>query len=127
MAPPDAKDAPDYARALRLAAAQGGYDYVLCCWGVLEAEQKNLPSKGVSWVPVLGRSVPDQSQRMRLRLKAVLLDARTGRWVMVAPPPAESDAASNRSNRAQTDQSQVQKLKEEGYKALIEELIKTAG
>ncbi|MBI3191577.1 MAG: aminopeptidase, partial [Pedosphaera parvula] len=68
----------NYSKALRLGAAQGGYDYILCYWGVLEASQKTLATKSVSWVPVLGRAIPDETQEMRIRLKAFVVDARTG-------------------------------------------------
>ncbi len=110
-------------RALRLAAAEGGYDYILCCWGVVEAEQSDLPTKTVSWIPVVGRSLPDQAQRMRVRLKAILMDARTGRWALLAPAPAESDTVSTPRGRRQSDQAQVEKLKEEAYAVLVEDLL----
>lgn len=111
-------------KALRMAAAQGGYDYILCYWGVLEAEQKNAGTKAVSWVPIVGKMVPDETQQMRIRLKMIMMDARTGQWAMLAPDPITDNAVSARITRQRSDQGQVATLKEQGYKALVETLFK---
>ncbi len=113
----------NYAKALRLAAARGGYEFLICYWGILEAEQKNLATKTVSWVPIIGRFVPDETQHMRIRLKMVLVDVRTGQWVMLVPDPVETQGASMRLSREQADQGQVAELKEKGYKALVGMLL----
>lgn len=115
---------PNLSNALRLAAAQGGYDYILCYWGALETQQKDLAGKTVSWVPVVGRLVPDESQEMRVQLKLIVLDARTGQWTMLVPDPAVGSAVSARLGRSNADQSQVETLKEEAYKKLVDELVK---
>jgi hypothetical protein len=120
----DAPQPPNLASALRLAAAQGGYDYILCYWGVLEAKQKDLAGKAVSWVPVVGRVVPDETQEMRVQLKLIAIDARSGQWAMLVPEPASDSAISARLGRSNADQAQVDKLKEEGYAKLVEELVK---
>ncbi|MBI5092109.1 MAG: aminopeptidase [Candidatus Hydrogenedentes bacterium] len=114
----------NFSKTLRLTAAQGGYDFIVCYWGVLEAEQANLATKTVSWVPMAGRFVPDETQRMRIRLRAVVVDARTGQWVMLAPEPIEARTASARANRDNADQAQVATLKEKGYTSLVETLLK---
>jgi hypothetical protein len=115
----------NFSRALRLAAAQGGYAYIVVVWGVLEAQQKDLPTRGVSWVPFLGKNVPDQTQRLRLRLKAIVLDARSGEWGMLAPEPVESRDISARSRRVRADEAQVEDLKEQAYARLVEEIVAT--
>jgi len=109
-------------KPLRLAAAQGQCDVIVCYWGVLETAQKDLATKAVSWVPVVGRVVPDETQQMRIRLKMVLVDARTGNWKMIAPEPFVDMGASAKLNRESSDQSQVNKLKEQAYVALAEQL-----
>jgi hypothetical protein len=38
-----------YHKALRLAAARGGCETVICYWGVLESARQKLESKTVSW------------------------------------------------------------------------------
>jgi hypothetical protein len=122
VAPFSGQPAPDmngYAARLRLAAAQGGYKHLACYWGVLEASQEDHATKTISWVPIAGSLVPDQSQRMRIRLKAVAVDVATGRWKMIQPPPVEEDARlSAKLNRESSDQKQVARLKQAGYRAL---------
>jgi hypothetical protein len=120
---PDDPQPPNLASALRLAAAQGGYDYILCYWGILEAQQRDLAGKTVSWVPLVGRVVPDETQEMRMQLKLIVLDARTGQWTMLVPEPVSTDAMSAKLTRENVDQAQIEKLKEEGYAKLVEELV----
>jgi hypothetical protein len=109
-----------YAGSFRLAAANGGYDYILCYWGTLESAQHNLATKTVSWVPIAGYIVPDEKQEMRIRLKMAVIDARTGHWTMVAHEPVEGKSIiSARGNREGADQAQVNALKEAGYNALV--------
>lgn len=114
---------PAYAKALRLAAARGGYDKIVCYWGVLESAEQNQATKAVSWIPVLGYVLPDEQRLMRIRLKAVVVDVATGRWTFVNPPPASSSDFASRLTRAQADQGLVAKLKEEGYRALVQTLV----
>ncbi len=112
-----------YAMALRLAAARGGYDKIIAYWGVLETAQERLGTKVVSWVPIVGTFIPDQTQRMRIRLKFAVIDVKTGQWDLYAPEPLEDDAISANLNRASSDQAQVALLKEAGYKAAITDLF----
>jgi hypothetical protein len=109
--------AASYAMALRLAAARGGYDKVIAYWGVLETAREGLGTKVVSWVPIVGNFVPDESQRMRIRLRFAVIDVKTGQWDMYMPEPLEDYAVSASLNRASSDQAQVALLKEAGYKA----------
>jgi hypothetical protein len=112
------------AESLRLRAAQGGYPFILCYWGVLESAQEDKEGKAVSWVPIVGSFVPDQKQQMRIRLKALLVDVASGGWRMLTPE-AHSDAGYNsRWSREASDQKLVQSLKEQGYKSLIADLLK---
>lgn len=113
-------------KPLRLAAAQGKCDVIACYWGVLETAQKDLATKTVSWVPIVGRVVPDETQQMRIRLKMVLVDARTGNWTMIAPEPFVDMGASAKLNRESSDQNQVNKLKERAYVSLAEQLQQRA-
>jgi hypothetical protein len=106
-----------YAMALRLAAARGGYDKIIAYWGVVETAQEGLGTKVVSWVPIVGNFIPDETQRMRIRLKFAVIDVKTGQWDLYVPEPLEDDAISARINRASSDQGQVALLKEAGYRA----------
>lgn len=110
------------AESLRLRAAQGGYRYIVCYWGVLESAQTDGEGKIISWVPIVGMFVPDQQQQMRLRLKALLLDVATGGWQMLVPEIHRHERYNSRWSRESGDQQLVQSLKVEGYKSLVAEL-----
>lgn len=112
-----------FSQQLRLAAARGGIAQILCYWGVLETAKTNEATKLVSWVPIVGAIVPDQSQHMRIRLKAILMDVQTGRWRMLASEPAEDERLSASLNRRSSDQDQVELLKTEGYRRLARQLV----
>jgi len=120
--PPE--DKSGMAGSLRLRAAQGGYRFIACYWGVLESAQLDKEGKAVSWVPIVGLFVPDQKQQMRIRLKALLLDVATGGWKMLTPE-AYSDAGYNsRWTREAADQKLVELLKQKGYRSLVADLVK---
>jgi hypothetical protein len=110
-----------YSRAIRLAAAQAGCETIVCYWGALESARKDLATKSISWVPVVGWAIPDESQQMRICLKCALLDVRTGRWTIFSPPPFEDRTIMNKPG-ATSDQAQVEKLKRLAYTALAAEL-----
>lgn len=113
---------PSYSVSLRLAAARGGYDKIICYWGVLESEQIDQATKLISWVPLAGSLLPDQQQAMRLRLKAAIVDVASGSWTFVAPPSVASTALNSRLTRRNTDQTLVRELKTLGYENLISAL-----
>lgn len=121
-APPNEKTG--MAESLRLRAAQGGYRYIVCYWGVLESAQVDKEGKALSWVPIVGSFVPDQKQQMRIRLKALVVDVTTGGWKMLTPE-AHSDASYNsRWTREASDQNLVLALKSKGYQSLVADLVK---
>jgi hypothetical protein len=117
-----AKPTASYARRLRLAAAEGGASRILVYWGVLETARRDQPTELVSWVPVVGWMLPDQSQQMRIRLKAALIDTTTGHWRMLTPDPIDDSSLSSPLTRRSSDQDQVALLKQQGYRALAEQL-----
>ncbi len=119
------KDAGDnYSRVLRLAAARGGHRTVVCYWGIIESATQDLATKGISWVPIVGSIVPDETQTMRVRVKMIVLDVRTGRWESLAGPAVDGRATSMGLNREGTDVRQVERLKAEAYRLATEELLK---
>ncbi|HOX02468.1 MAG TPA: hypothetical protein P5555_06900 [Candidatus Paceibacterota bacterium] len=105
-------------RAFRWAAAKAGAPATVVYWGVLESGVEDQLTKTISWVPIVGRLVPDQSEWMRIRLKAVVIDTASGEWVLVAPPPLEARRIAARINREATDQAMVNDLKARGYRDL---------
>lgn len=110
-------------KQLRMTAARGGIQSILCFWGVLETAKVDNAGKVLSWIPIAGRIVPDEKQRMRIRLKAILVDAPSGRWAMLTPDPLEQSLRSAQINREQADQKQVEALKRKGYEALVNLLL----
>ena len=110
----------DYAPRLRLMAAQGGFRQILCYWGALETQRSANTAKLVSWVPLVGSVVPDESQHMRIRLKAVLIDVETGRWRVYIPEPVEDTTITAGLTRQDAGQGQVELLKAKGYAALAD-------
>ncbi|MDY0742981.1 hypothetical protein SNE35_00615 [Paucibacter sp. R3-3] len=118
----DVVDAVSYARSMRLAAAQGGFDKVLVYWGVLESARKNNVASNVSWVPVIGWVLPDEREHMRIRLRLALIDVASGQWEMLEPPPVADDALSSVLSRRDVDQTLVAQLKDRGYATAVESL-----
>ena len=122
-----ANAAETYARSLRLSAARGGYEKVVVYWGLLETAQENLVTRTVSWVPVVGWALPDQRQRMRIRLKMAVIDVRSGQWEMFSPEAFDDASYSARVGRAGSDQAQVWALKDKAYVAAADDLVKRYG
>lgn len=113
------------AARLRLAAARGGVDAIICYWGILESGRVDHVTKTVSWVPVVSWFTPDETQQMRIRLKAAVVDVKSGNWTMLTPAAFESEALSTRQSREKSDQQQVAKLKAKGYAALAQDLVRS--
>lgn len=107
---------------VRAAAERGGYDAVLAYWGVLEATTEATIGKAAHWIPIGGLFVNDEIQRMRIRLRLVLLDPRSGRWRSFLPTPAECERSSSLFSRARVDLAQIDELKATGYRVAVEQL-----
>jgi hypothetical protein len=112
-----------YAKVLRLAAAKAGIDKILVYWGVMESETKDLSTKSVSWIPVVGWVVPDQAQEIRIQLKVALVDVTTGQWDVFVPKVFEDTAYSASLTRDQSDQQQIAQLKSKVYQAAVESIV----
>jgi len=111
-----------YAPALRLAAAKAGATAIVVYWGSLETSQQAYATNVVSWVPVVGWVIPDQTQTMRLQLKIAVIDTRTGSWDVLVPDSVEDRAMSAHFDRDESDQAQVEALKRRACPAAIQEL-----
>jgi hypothetical protein len=118
------RDAASFSRSLRLAAAQGGNDMILCYWGILESENAKLATKTISWVPVVNWIVPDEREHMRLRLKLALVDVRSGDWAMLSPEPVDDSKISRSPRRNVADQKLVESLKQRAYTSGAKELLR---
>jgi len=113
----------NFSQSLRLAAARGGNDVVLCYWGVLESEKQDLATKTVSWLPTAGWVIPDEKQHMRIRLKLALIDVRSGSWTVMSPEAFDDARLSTSLRRAAKDQQQVELLKTKAYEASVKDLV----
>jgi hypothetical protein len=124
LAQSDGLRTESYSRQLRLAAAKGGNDTIVCYWGILESETENLATKTVSWMPVVNWMLPDERQHMRIRLKVALIDVRTGNWSVLSPKPFEESNISRSPRRGAVDHMQVERLKSEAYAASAKDLVR---
>jgi hypothetical protein len=119
----ESADPETSSKSLRLTAARGGTDLVLCYWSMLESESERLPTKTVSWVPIVHWVVPDEKQHMRIRLKVALLDVRSGNWSVFSPKPFTDARLATSPRRGAVDQKQVERLKQLAYEAAVAELV----
>ncbi|MAX27121.1 MAG: hypothetical protein CMJ19_21710 [Phycisphaeraceae bacterium] len=125
--PQNKPNQPSYATSMRMAAAKAGINTIMVYWGTLESEIQNHETKAVSWVPIAGMIVPDETQHMRIRLKVVLIDVKSGQWQMFTPNTYQDQSLSASLNRAASDQKQVLKLKTLAYAGAVEELVTRYG
>ena len=111
------------ARSVRLAAARAGCDHILSYWGVLESASQQYGTEMISWVPLVGWAVPEQTRRTRMRLKVAIIDTRTGAWTVFGTQPHESDATTGYLNRESGRAAQVEKLKGIAYGDAVAEIL----
>jgi len=95
---------------MRHAAARGGFDAIVAYWGVLESSERATPGAVASWVPIAGWFVPDSKHRVRIRLRAVVVDTETGRWKQLRPAPIEDERHTSMASREYVDSDQVEAL-----------------
>lgn len=114
----------NFSRSLRLAAARGGNDTILCYWGVFESANEKLATKTISWMPVADWIVPDEREHMRIRLKLALIDVRTGNWAVLSPEPMDDSRISRSPRRTVADQKLVETLKQRAYVAGTKALLR---
>jgi hypothetical protein len=121
----ESADPETYSKSLRLTAARGGADLIVCYWGMLESESERLPTKTVSWVPIAHWLLPDEKQHMRIQLKLALVDVRSGSWSVFSPKPIADARLSTSPRRGAVDQKQVERLKHWAYEAAVAELVQS--
>src|SRR5882724_11824290 len=116
--------AESYAKSLRLAAARGGNDCIICYWGILESENEKFPTKTISWVPGVNWVLPDEKEHMRIKLKFAVIDVASGSWTIFSPKEFEQARSSRSPRRGVVDQKMVEALKKEAYQAGVSELLR---
>lgn len=119
----DAGDNPDYARALRMAAAQAGAQKILCFWGSLEVARHDLSTKTITWLPVIDVLVPDQKDRLRMQLKTAVVDVRTGAWTLSRTEPLEDEAITTGWGREHLESPEVRRLQQKSYTLAVNSLV----
>ena len=120
---PQSSGGGGYSAALRLAAAKAGIQKLVVYWGVLETSREDSMTKAVSWIPLIGGAIPDESQAMRIRLKVALVDVETGQWESFSPESFGHTASNGRYSRESSDQNQVDLLKIRAYDAAVAQLV----
>ena len=119
----ESADPETFSKSLRLIAARGGADAIICYWGMLESENDRLATKTISWVPFVNWAVPDEKHHMRIRLKIALMDVRSGNWSVFSPKAFEDARLTTAPRRGAVDQKQVERLKKLAYSAGVAELV----
>ena len=119
----ESSDPESYSKSLRLTAARGGTDFIVCYWGRLASESDRLATKTISWVPLVHWIVPDEKQHMRIQLKMALVDVRSGNWSVLSPKPFDAANLSTGPRRGAVDQKQVEYLKKLAYESSVKELV----
>lgn len=113
-----------YVESLRQRAAQGGYRYLVCCWSMLDSVREDSHGRVISWMPLVGRLVPDQTQRMRLTVRALVLDVTNGGWRTLSTEAEGKGRYNHRTSAAEGDRELVPGLQARAYRALVAELLK---
>ena len=124
---PQPKAGENTSRVLRLAAARGGNRAILCYWGTIEVGTEDMGSKTVSWLPIVGQIIPDETQLMRVSLRVILLDVASGRWEGVSVTSEQDRASSARFSRESSDVSQVDRMKAQAYRQLAQAIQERFG
>ena len=124
IAQTESSDPEGYSRTLRLTAARGGAEFIICYWGMLESENDRLATKTVSWVPIVHQILPDEKQHMRIQIKMALVDVRSGNWSVFSSKPIDDARISTARRRGAVDQEQVERLKTLAYGASVTELVR---
>jgi hypothetical protein len=102
------------------AAARGGYDAVIAYWGVLESSEDTDAS---GWVPVVGLFFHSTTQQMRLRMRVIVADPRTGRWHGATCAPTDEQRTTSLAGRQGSDQELVKSIKLAGYRTAVDAVV----
>lgn len=117
----------NYNSLLRNAASAANARYVVIYWGSLDASKTTHAQATVSWIPLIGSLIPDQTQELRIRLKAIIMEPTSGCWRMIIPDPASDRRLSSPLRRGESDQEQVRILKEKASQSLRDHVRQALG
>jgi hypothetical protein len=110
-------------RSLRQAAQAGRVAKIFAYWGSIETDVQPMGTKAVSWVPVAGWYIPDESQRMRVLVSGIVADVVSGRWADFHALSDETEISRSFMNSQWRDAQQVEELKKQAYKRIVQRLM----
>ncbi len=116
----------DYARKMRLAAAQAGCRHIVCVWGLIDTNTEALPTKVVSWTPIVGEWIPDERHQSRIRLRAAVIETASGNWSMVNGEPFGNQSVAGSVRRRSRTTWQQEALKSEAFPELAGRVVRGA-
>ncbi len=108
--------------SLRDAALSGGVTKILAHWGSIETSVTPKDTKIISWVPIVGWHIPDNSQKMRVSVSAIIADVSSGQWSSVTALSDETVISHSMMSARTKDSKQVAQLKAQAYLRLVESL-----
>jgi hypothetical protein len=117
----EAGESANLSRALRLTAAKGGNDFLVVYWPALESGDG--VSGAPNWRAITG-DIPYDAEQVRLRLRLLIVDVKTGHWATASPEILEEKAARGGWFRKPTSAQRVAGLKERAYKHALQELLR---
>lgn len=104
------------------AAKAGGVAKIVAYWGNIETTHQPMDSKAISWIPIAGYYVPDENQKMRVSISAIVSDVSSGRWFNYTAHSSETEILHSSHTARAKDSEQVEKLKAEAYENLVQQL-----
>jgi len=117
---------PQVAETLRLAARRSGASHMICVWRRIESARQSLATKVVSWVPIVGQVIPDETLHARINLKGGVLNAATGRWDAVGVNTKVGGRVTNSLNRSASRTAKTEEEKAAGYEMLAKKIANSA-
>jgi hypothetical protein len=102
-------------RRLRLAAAQQRCSHVIVVFGEIQSDSRSLPTRAVSWVPVVGGLVPSRHSGTRLLAQALIMETATSRFTLAAAAPQQTSGITTKSGGEGINSRRALKLKIAAY------------
>jgi hypothetical protein len=117
----DAGESANLSRMLRLTAAKGGSDFLIVYWHVLEGGGGKTGAP--NWRPI-SADIPFEAEQVRIRLRLLIVDVKSGHWATASPETFEDKAARGGWFRKPTSAQRIAALKERAYKHALQEVLR---
>lgn len=122
-----ATPAPDFAQVLRFAAVRSDIKTIMVYWSILESGIVNHQTKLVSWLPIVGTIIPDETRYLRIRTKVCLIDTQTGHWQAFTPKTFNNKQLTTFIDRHTAHEKQVENLKAMAYQNTVMQMWERYG